>query len=693
MKKIIRIRLLLISVAVGSLLFAGGESAAQGEKSSTKSLRKPSLQLEQITVTAQKTSSTKQEVSSNVSAFDGYTLEDMGTGTIEQIVGLAANISFYRPDNRLTYLVYRGIGGTTNMNKAFNINYDGVTIPYVALNTALDIERIEMLRGSQGALYGSNTHAGVVNVVTRQPGDSFEGYARVRYGSYNTTALQSAFGGPVGENTKYRLALGYRQGDGYFTNTFLNRDDCNENKQISVYGKLVHETPGAGEFTLGLLVDSFDDGLDNTVAGGGYDTLHNDPGYNDGSVFSPTLTWKKDIGNMAVIAITNYTHSNYGFLVDWDHVSRDFYMFEFDETYHTFTEELRLEGNNGETLKWLGGIFLMAESLDTEGSLRFGTDYAYPGAYAGQDSGVDTYESALFGRVTYRFLPKFEATAGLRLDYTRKDMKWTGTSSSSPATDKSFDGDWLGVLPSASVAWIPKETQRVYASVSRGFKAGDFNNVMLDAAVVTEPVDPEYTTTYEIGYKGIFADNRFEMNLAAFYIDWEDMQVDSLMGTGPYANMYIKQNAAKAHSSGLELEMRSKLTRELTAFLAAGYMFEYEFDEFPDSSSGDLGGRKLPATNEYNLGGGFSWRCRNGLFLASNMRLYGPKFFDEANLREQDSYIIIDAKLGYETEKWAITFYGRNLLDEAYAVSIGASQAVATSGEPLVAGVEFSFYF
>lgn len=688
MKKTLINHILLLPFVAGSILLTAGESLAQERDSKIDNFEENIIQLEQITVTSQKTAATKQEVSSNVSVFDGDTLEDLGVESLEQIVGLTPNISFYRPDNRLTYLVYRGIGGTTNMNKVFNINYDGVTIPYVALNTALDVERIEILRGSQGSLYGSNSHAGIVNIITRSPGDMFEGYARASYGSYNTEIFQTGFGGPIGENLKYRLALGYKRSDGYFHNTFLDIDDGNKQEQISGYGKFIYETPEGGEFTLGVLVDSFDDGMDNGVAGGGYDTLHNDSGYNDGSVFSPTLTWKKNIGDVTLTSITNYSKSNYGFFVDWDHLSADIYSGEFDETYNTITEEFRLEGGNGGKLKWLGGLFLMSESLETETILRYGKDAAMAGMTTGsfmkQNSTVDTTEVALFGNLNYRILPQFETVLGLRLDHTYKDMKWRGSFSMMSSTDKSYDESWLGVIPSASISWIPEKDQRVYLSVSRGFKAGDFNNVQIDPTVVTEPVDPEYTTTYETGYKGVFANKRLEVEMSVFYIDWTDMQVETPLN----ASTYVKQNAAEAHSSGMELELRSRITQGLTAFFGAGKMLEYEFDEFSESTQGDLSGKKLPATNEYTFSTGFTWHLMNGLSLSSNARLYGPKYFDEANQFEQDSYTIVDAKIGYETQNWSVHLFGRNLLDEEYAVTVGAGRSSEMSGEPLVAGVD-----
>lgn len=138
---------------VGLILFAflvpcqAGTNAEQRDASQ-------SMELEQITVTAQKTETSVQDVPASVSVFDGLALEDMQVDSLDDVSVITPNIGIDRPDNHTTYLVYRGMGGMINMNKIFNVNIDGVTIPYVALANFLDLERVEVLRGSQGCLYG-----------------------------------------------------------------------------------------------------------------------------------------------------------------------------------------------------------------------------------------------------------------------------------------------------------------------------------------------------------------------------------------------------------------------------------------------------------------------------------------------------------------------------------------------------------
>ncbi|HBR97289.1 MAG TPA: hypothetical protein DD979_07910 [Gammaproteobacteria bacterium] len=650
--------------------------------------------LQVITVTADKLERDKQDVPHSISAFDGNTLDDLSVDTLEGVANHAANIGFYRADSHTTYLVYRGIGGTTNMNKVWNVNADGVTQPYVATDTLLDVERIEVLRGSQGAIYGRNTHAGVVNVITRDPTDVFSADATASYESYNTLKLNTAFGGPINTTSGYRIALGYRSSDGFFENTHLGIDDGNDHEQVSGRGKVVFAPNDGNKITLGLTADTFDGGFDSYVAGGGLKTENNEPGYNDGKLVSPTLTWEHDLGRSTLTSISAYSRSNYGFLHDWDFTSLDISTGEYDEIYNTVSQELRLEGETDGGLTWLAGAFFLAEDLDTETTMRLGVNADAwglpPGMTQAQESTIETRGAALFGQAVFSPRPSLELTGRLRMDYEKKDLDWEGFADGSSFARKSFDEDWFALLPSVSIAKLLGDHQRLYASVSRGYKAGDYNNVQLDPTVITEAVDPEYTLTYEVGYKGLLANERIEFNAAVFYVDWEDLQVETPV-TMQGALVYLKQNAAEAHSSGVELELRARPAPAWELFANAGYMFEYEFDDYPNSISGDLSGKHLPNANEFTVNLGTIYRNDNGWFASLDLAHNGAKFFDEANAFEQDAVTLLNAKLGYESEQFSAYLFGRNLLDEEYAISMFANAEMA--GEPQIVGVQARMHY
>lgn len=653
------------------------------------------LMLETIEVTSQKTRTDKQDIPTNVSVFDGNTIEELGLDSIDELSFFVPNLSFNNSDNHAVEFAFRGIGGVTNMNKIWNINLDGVAIPYVNLKNMMDVERVEVLRGSQGALYGRNTHAGVINIITKDPEATQKTQLNTQYESYNNSKFKLIVGGPLNNNL-YNLALGYNKEDTHFENKFLDKDDSNDQEQFFGRIKLVNQSPSMGKITLSVTADKYDGGFDTyTLENCTNKTTNDEPGYNDGYLISPTLTLEKNISGYDLTSISNYSKSNYGFLHDWDFSSYDVMKADFDENFNVFTQELRVVKDNGQGFKWMAGGFFLNEDLDTRTKAMYGNDqhYAPPGSFEAQNSTIDTLGSALFGKIVYRFHPKFELTGCLRLDYQKRELNWTGSSSFTPEKTKiEMEESWFAALPMGSLSYIIDKNKRLYASLSRGYKAGDFNNVQLHKEDVENGVDPEYTTTYELGYKALYADKRLELNIAAFYIDWTDMQVEiEVSDSSSQVKKYIKQNAAEAHSMGAEIEARAKLARGWDAFLGIGWLYEAELDEFPNSRQGDLSGKKLPDAKDYKISAGTIYRHINGLFASLDMSINSENYFDEANTAKQGSYNIFNSKIGYEADIFSIYLYGKNLFDEDYYVSyFGPAKMV---GNPRTIGVEAKFSF
>lgn len=442
-----------------------------------------------------------------------------------------------------------------------------------------------------------------------------------------------------------------------------------------------------------MYADRFDAAFDSygpIGAGVRHETENNEPGENTGDILSPTLKWERDLGNVRMTSITNYTRSNYGFVHDWDFSRFDMAVGSFDETFNVASQEFRFAGGDKNHIRWLAGVFGRYEDLETQSTMAYGSDAGgMAGAYDRQDSDVVTQNLAGFGQMIYAVLPGLELAGAVRLDYEHKDLDWRNTSTTgTPVAAYEADKDWLALSPSVSASWIFSEKQRAYASAARGFKAGDFNNVMPVPLVATSgPVDPEYTMTYELGFKGRYFRDRFELNAALFYIDWTDMQVDlQIPGTG----FYKKLNAAEAHSSGIEIETRWRPVRGLTFLGGLGLMFDYEFDEFKDGTT-DYAGNKLPYTNAFTLSLGATYHTRSGFFLGLDTAFRGPYYLIENNSDKQDEYVMVGANAGYAAENWEISVYGRNLLDEAYAMS--SFNGALMAGEPQVLGVVVKFRF
>ena len=656
------------------------------------------LELDSIMVTAQKVKTDKQDVPSTISVFDSQTIQDLNLNSLEQLGILAPNIGFSKIDEHMTQVVFRGVGGMSNMNKVWNINVDGVALPYVGIDTGLDVDRVEIMRGSQGALYGRNTHAGAINIITKDPGDRLNAFAKLNYESYHTLKAQAAVGSPITDDASYRLAVGYKSTDGYFRNKFLDKDDTNKSEQFTARGKVLLKNDDAGKLTLSMYADKYEGGFDCYGPPNGslsLETQSNRRGHNDGYLLAPTLTWEKDLGPVTLTSITTYSRSNYNYLQDWDYTPMDLMYPTNDEDFNTLSQELRLNGGP-DNFRWMVGLFGLTERIDTKTDIVFGDDagnmWMTPGDHMQQNSTVCSNIASAFGQIIWRVLPMIEVTGAARFDYERKSLDWENKTNimGMPTGSLNMNKEWTAVSPSISLAWLFTERQRVYASVARGFKAGDFNNVMVEESLVKHAVDPEYTTTYEVGYKGKLLDNRLELSAALFYVDWDNMQVDIESPTGVFSN-YQKMNAGRAHSSGFEVEARALLMPGWEVFASAGYMFDYKFDEFKKDDNTDLAGKKLPFTNAYTLGAGSVFRLDSGFFMSVDGSLNGRKYLLEDNSLRQPAYALVNAKIGYEKDNWDVFLYGRNLLDQRYATSaFGRSKRAA---EPLMVGVQCGLSF
>lgn len=681
--KVLKLFFVIAMMAICTQVFAAGEQSSDD------------LTLGVTTVTAHKVEKDKQKLPASVTAYDDSTLETLAKENIHEIITLTPNINFTKMDSHTLQHTYRGIGGTANMNKVFYINLDGVAVPYVATDTMLEVERVELLRGGQGALYGRNTHTGLINVITRDPEfTDTNANLRFSYEGYNSLRLQAGLGGTFSDNLAYRFAFGYHRTDGYYENTYYDKDDTNDSEQLTGRAKFTYRTDDAGDFTLGIYADKFDAAFDSLSPAGEkvtHKTQNDETGENTGDIFSPTLRWQHTTdGGYSLTSITNYSRSTYGFIHDWDFTSMDMAVGHYDETFNVISQEFRISSEKSEKLQWLFGVFGSYEDLDTESASHNGTATGpYAGTYDKQESNIKTQNFAVFGQAVYRVFPKLELTGALRMDYERKKLDWENESTTgTPMIDHQDDENWVAFSPSVSAAWIISDTNRLYATVSRGFKAGDYNNVMPVPLVATsDPVDPEYTMTYEVGTKNSFFNNRMEINAALFYIDWTDMQVDLQI---PGSGFFEKLNAAEAHSSGFELEARFLPAHGWTVFAGAGFMFEYEFDKFNNGST-DLKGKKLPYTNDYTLSLGTTYHSPSGFFVGADTSYRGEYYLIEDNSGKQDAYTMVNANVGYAADKWEVSVFGRNLLDETYATSSFSGALMAA--EPLTFGVTAKLRF
>jgi iron complex outermembrane receptor protein len=684
-------------------LLMGGRLAL-AEESSTAPSKKKAVRLEKVMVTADKTTSKDvNQLPMSVSVLSGEELDDYQISQADQLTNLLPNVNYQKMGSHWTEISFRGMGAMTNMIYTSYSSLDGVSMPYVGGDAFFDVERIEVVRGGVGSLFGRNTHAGHINIITKDPGHTLNAQVRARYGSFNTYEVTGAAGGPVSDKLGVRLAARFTGTDGWIENDYYHRDDTNDSTQASGRGKIVFSPSDTCDITLSLNVDRFDsanDSFANVDNGGNVHTFNDLLGHDDGTMLSPILRVQKRFGSLELTSITAYVDTTYDTQVDQDMSSLDAIILDYQEDYQTLSQELRLATADPEAAwQWMGGLYLMHQKGTYKTKFGFGSQADVwgfaPGIFQRADSELTTDNVALFGQVQYRPWKKVELTVALRLDWERIELDWTGTAGQNGINFSSdrFNGDqdWLAFLPRASAAYLLTPKQRVYATIYRGYRSGAYDVLNPSLEVVQNEVEPEYTTTYEVGYKASLLDKRLSLRASVFYVDWRDIQLSAVQG-----GVEILQNAGEAHSYGLEAEV-SWLALPGLHILASMGLISAELDEYKGHPSGkDLAGNHIPNTPEYKLTLGGVYRHSSGIFAQASASCIGKKYLDELNGYEQDAIVLVDAKLGYEADRWAIYAWGENLTDELYVVRAENYFGLGyygRTGQPLAVGVELKFRF
>ncbi len=715
-----------------------------------------SIALEEVIVTAQKREQNLQEVPVAVTAFSADALENAGVQDVTELQKTAPNVTMQvsRGTNTTLTAYVRGIGQADPLwgfEPGVGLYVDDIYMarPQGGVLDVFDVERIEVLRGPQGTLYGKNTIGGAVKYVTKRLTGEPELSISGALGSYNQRDIKIAGQMPLIEN---KLLLGAsiaqfeRDGFGEF---LLNGDD-NYNKDVTAARVSLEFIP-----TDNLLVRfSADKTNDNSNAKGGHrmtpsQLLPLEPvpsdvfdSYADMSTrnsvdsegASLTISW--DISDSLVFkSITAYREGETFTNIDFDNTSFASAhvpaVYEDDQT----TQEFQLS-YSGEKLEMVGGLYYYEGTASGAFDVLLG---AFDSFFSGQGYGpgnfdavtagsVDTTSYAAYLHATYNFNEAWALTLGGRYTIDEKDadvykaqlmvdgmsglLGGEDLAQIAVLTDYQNDNDWNQFSPRISVDYRLSDETMFYASFSQGFKSGGFD-MRGDASINPGTVngyDPEIVDTYELGVKTELADGRMRLNAAVFYSDYTDMQVtvqESTDGGSNYASSVL--NAGESEIQGFELEALAQLTENLSASMMVGYIdAEYISVEtqtptgFVDIAD-DWAFANTPETTaslklHYNRT--FTWG-ELALSMGASYRSE-TQIFQVASAIDEDSYTLWDASAVWYSadEHWTVGLHGKNLTDEEYRVggynfaNLGAEEiVVGYYGNPRTVSLNFGYHF
>ena len=631
--------------------------------------------LDEIKVTARKTEESGQGVPISMSVFDAYAIENQQIKSIKDIAPFTPGLMLYDYGGRQSLTpTMRGLNTEAgSFSSAVGLFIDG--IPVFGTSgfdvTLMDIERIEVLKGPQGTLYGRGTEAGVINVITKKPGNKQEGKAVVELGSDNKREYKVNLRGPIVKGKFYGgVAVKHYEKDGFLEN--LNLGGYSDDREHN-YGKVYLRYTPADALDISLIssVQKHDDG------GLTWGLKHAPRTNQSNEEYIKTETWLNALkavyqnNSYKIESITTQKRVTDTAYLDYDFTPAVNHHLQLDSCFENISQELRLSRDKGR-LNWLIGINLDKDdnTIDYD-MVRYGIKY--PTYATAQGDAVGT-----FAHVEYALTETFSVAGGLR--YDANDMQYKDAAKGLDLSSSDSE-----LCPKLALTYKPGDRAMVYTTVSKGYRPGGFYAYAPDG--YSKKYDKETLWSYEIGSKNKLLDNRLTLNTAVYLMKISDMQVINSIADSYQS---YKSNAAEATSKGLECEFNYRFHQDLTLFLSFGYN-DTTFDRYADDA-GDYAGNTNPYAPKYNFNVGARYRNASGYYARVDVNGYGKIYLDRENTNKRDAYHLVNAKIGYESDRYDIYAYGSNLFDKEYD-AVGSSDMYTIYSPPMELGVQLAVRF
>ncbi len=587
--------------------------------------------LETVTVTARKRDERGQDVPQSLNVFTGTALEQAGVTTLGQLQYRTPGVAVVgNPGDEISI---RGIANNASQRgggPSTAVHFDGVYLPRPALafGEVFDLNRVEVLKGPEGTLYGRNATAGVINFISRDPsgGNHFDGF--IGAGSYDLRRIQAAGDLDAGDAAKFRVSLASTRDDGYTNNLSPanGRIDAQDFRAARVKG-VFNITPNVDARLTVQFVEDYGNvgyGLSGNPNTRNFVNSLNPPQRRDPrdiQVDTPPDVAKRgtivsaqvgaDLGHgIQFKSITGYVQFNAHNLYDGDGTGG--FIENNQSTDHStfWSQEFQLSGGSPTALSWTTGLYFSREKTSGTSLTYDSNDYPVdltPFTYSSQRSSASSHSEAVFGEATYAFNKQWSVTGGAR--YTREHISGDSSGGNidfSTFTLVPYAGGEAATssrfTPKGLVEFKPTDAQLFYASVTQGFKTGGIN--------FFPPIKsyrPEKVTAYEAGSKSQFAQGAVELDAAAFYYDYTDLQLRTVVGTqAPISNV------SKATIKGVELAFVARPVRDLTVDVNAAYVHSALKDYLSPATGTDLSGMQLPLSPRFSGTAGVQYRMPFG---------------------------------------------------------------------------------
>lgn len=697
--------------------------------------------LEEVVVTARKREESLQDLGQSVSAFNAAEIDNRFAGDISNITDISPNLIIddtAQGPGGVAAIYIRGIGVAeveSSFDPAVGVVIDGVFLGKASgsLTQLIDVERIEVLRGPQGTLFGRNSIGGVINISRQKPTQELDGKVRLSYGNYDTIKFDGYTSFGLSDNFAVKLNYSnHNQGEGYFDNTFTNTDDGEV--KYEMYGIDLLWTPTQDlelEYAYTgerydqdspplqnvsqpgqLTCDAFNfcaPSVTTPISGDRYDVVAN--GRNDASFDADTHIAKAhwEINDKySVDYIFGYRETDEAVFQDFDATPLTLYHTSRPEEYEQLSNELRLNYSD-EKLNYTVGLyqFEMEYTIDLLSFIGF----ANPAApvTVPQTASQETETYAVFFEGDYNLTDKWVLTLGGRYGQDEKSTQITNDlviDMPNPVSE-----EWSEFTPKLGLKYFATDDLMFYGLYSSGYRAGGFSGRPTTQEAAEVPYDPETVDNIEFGVKSQWFNNRLRLNATVFNMSYDDKQEEQSVSTeGGTGQQTVVANAASANISGLEFDFVYLPPVEgLEVSGNLGYL-DAEYEDFVADIG--LGGvtdndglelRRAPEFTgslalkyEWTLGNGTAWSRVGWHYIGEHQvsLLNSPQ-------TENDAQNLVDASVSYRINNMQFSVFGRNLTGEdGYTVGFdvgglaaGSLFSYAATRAPRTYGVQMEYSF
>lgn len=683
-----------------------------------------------VVVTASRTgASTVRETPIAITALTSEQLDQRGVNDIRGLADYAPGLQI-ADFSGYAQIFIRGIGSNDSFagtDPSSTVHLDGVylgrTLGY--FSSFLDVDRVEVLRGPQGTLYGRNSVGGTINVITRTPTEQLSGEAQIGGGTFNAFNASGYVSGGLGGGIKASIAAQYRSHGNYFDNVSTGGGVGRE-RNVGVRGQIAIPLGERGEAIIradytrqkgrlagySKLLGPTGVPTDDAILGDFHKVSLNRTNSEDQKAGGVAVELRYQLSDeLTLKSLSSWRKLRGTLSYDPDGSSIDIGRTFVDLHQEQYSEDLSLTAKTGH-LTLLAGLFYFQEQVREP--LVFSLVAA--GVSNFRLPTVKTRSYAAYTQGEFNLTDQLSIVAGLRYTTEKKtlagDFLWT--SSASLNLDQALAAPPLVGVPgfydpfaadarNTYHAWTPKiginfkpdSNTLLYASATRGFKSGGFDMGTTTRATADAGFGPEKLWSYEVGAKGSWSDRKLNLNLSAFRYDYTDLQV-TLFVPPSYA---LTQNAASARTYGVELEGDLRPYPGLIINGSLAYL-DARYRHYPAAYSAafgsfDASGKRLNNAPEwaYTIGATYTFTAAGGeSYLGTDYRWQDDIYFSAANdgvggvtgyLEQQRAYGLLNARLGWNSSdgRYGVSVVGRNLLDKGYVVST-ASYTLAVAGRP-----------